>query len=94
MALKVLSVLCRVAKNCLRCWNIKCCACRPPGVFEFPNFAKGTKSMMDAVVAATGKGATSIIGKSWIHKYTLLMSITNLIKGYASNTSRRIITLI
>jgi phosphoglycerate kinase len=34
----------------------------PPGVFEFPNFAKGTKGMMDAVVLATSKGATSIIG--------------------------------
>lgn len=34
----------------------------PPGVFEFPNFATGTRGMMDAVVYATGKGATSIIG--------------------------------
>ncbi|VDI57182.1 phosphoglycerate kinase [Mytilus galloprovincialis] len=34
----------------------------PPGVFEFPNFSKGTKSMMDAVVKATQGGATSIIG--------------------------------
>jgi phosphoglycerate kinase len=34
----------------------------PPGVFEFPNFAKGTQGMMDAVVASTQKGATSIIG--------------------------------
>ncbi|GAB1601580.1 phosphoglycerate kinase-like [Argonauta hians] len=34
----------------------------PPGVFEFPNFAKGTKSMMDAVVKATGAGATTIVG--------------------------------
>jgi len=34
----------------------------PPGVFEFPNFAKGTQGMMDAVVAATQSGATSIIG--------------------------------
>jgi len=34
----------------------------PPGVFEFENFAKGTKSLMDAVVHATEKGATSIIG--------------------------------
>jgi len=34
----------------------------PPGVFEFPNFANGTKGMMDAVVHATEKGATSIIG--------------------------------
>lgn len=34
----------------------------PPGVFEFENFAAGTKGMMDAVVHATEKGATSIIG--------------------------------
>lgn len=34
----------------------------PPGVFEFPNFATGTKNMMDAVVQATQNGATSIIG--------------------------------
>jgi len=35
---------------------------RPPGVFEFENFAKGTKSMMDAIVAATAAGSTTIIG--------------------------------
>ncbi|CAG5105180.1 Oidioi.mRNA.OKI2018_I69.chr1.g1905.t1.cds [Oikopleura dioica] len=34
----------------------------PAGVFEFENFAKGTKSMMDAVVAATETGVTTIIG--------------------------------
>jgi len=34
----------------------------PPGVFEFPNFAKGTQGMMSAVVHSTEKGATSIIG--------------------------------
>lgn len=32
------------------------------GVFEFDNFAKGTKAVMDAVVSATEKGATTIIG--------------------------------
>jgi len=32
------------------------------GVFEFENFAQGTKSMMDAVVAATETGVTTIIG--------------------------------
>lgn len=35
---------------------------RPVGVFEFDNFAKGTKAVMDAVVAATENGATTIIG--------------------------------
>uniref|UniRef100_A0A5S6QIB4 Phosphoglycerate kinase n=1 Tax=Trichuris muris TaxID=70415 RepID=A0A5S6QIB4_TRIMR len=34
----------------------------PPGVFEWDNFAAGTKAMMDAVVAATGRGSTTIIG--------------------------------
>lgn len=34
----------------------------PPGVFEFANFATGTKAVMDAVVAVTEKGATTIIG--------------------------------
>jgi len=34
----------------------------PPGVFEFPNFANGTRSLMDAVVAATKNGCVSIIG--------------------------------
>lgn len=32
------------------------------GVFEFDAFAAGTKSMMDAVVTATGNGVTTIIG--------------------------------
>jgi phosphoglycerate kinase len=34
----------------------------PMGVFEFDKFANGTKTVMDAVVDATGKGAVSIIG--------------------------------
>nr|APA33966.1 seminal fluid protein [Nilaparvata lugens] len=34
----------------------------PAGVFEFENFANGTKALMDAVVSATGKGTTTIIG--------------------------------
>jgi len=34
----------------------------PAGVFEFDAFANGTKSMMDAVVELTTKGATTIIG--------------------------------
>jgi len=33
----------------------------PPGVFEFENFADGTRKLMDAVVARTGE-ATTIIG--------------------------------
>lgn len=34
----------------------------PSGVFEFENFSKGTKSVMDGVVAATQRGAITIIG--------------------------------
>lgn len=34
----------------------------PAGVFEFENFAKGTKAIMDAVVEVTKQGATTIIG--------------------------------
>uniref|UniRef100_A0A8D8TDE4 Phosphoglycerate kinase n=1 Tax=Cacopsylla melanoneura TaxID=428564 RepID=A0A8D8TDE4_9HEMI len=34
----------------------------PAGVFEFEKFANGTKSLMDAVVEVTGKGAITIIG--------------------------------
>eukprot|EP00003_Mantamonas_plastica_P005336 TRINITY_DN14287_c0_g2_i1.p1 TRINITY_DN14287_c0_g2~~TRINITY_DN14287_c0_g2_i1.p1 ORF type:complete len:416 (+),score=171.48 TRINITY_DN14287_c0_g2_i1:273-1520(+) len=34
----------------------------PMGVFEFSNFAKGTKDIMDAVVEMTEKGSTTIIG--------------------------------
>ena len=34
----------------------------PLGVFEFDIFAEGTKSAMDAVIAATEGGATTIIG--------------------------------
>jgi len=34
----------------------------PAGVFEWDNFANGTKALMDAVVHATGKGCTTIIG--------------------------------
>ncbi|XP_033606550.1 phosphoglycerate kinase isoform X2 [Cryptotermes secundus] len=34
----------------------------PMGVFEFANFANGTKSVMDNVVGATAKGTVTIIG--------------------------------
>lgn len=34
----------------------------PPGVFEWNNFAAGTKALMDAVVKATQTGAITIIG--------------------------------
>lgn len=35
---------------------------RPAGVFEFDAFASGTKALMDAVVANTAEGGTTIIG--------------------------------
>ncbi|XP_011297657.1 phosphoglycerate kinase [Fopius arisanus] len=34
----------------------------PAGVFEFENFSKGTKALMDNVVEATTRGAVTIIG--------------------------------
>src|SRR2546429_9050399 len=34
----------------------------PMGVFEMPAFAKGTLEVAKAVAAATGSGATSIVG--------------------------------
>ena len=35
---------------------------RPAGVFEFDNFANGTKALMDSVVALTSAGGITIIG--------------------------------
>jgi phosphoglycerate kinase len=34
----------------------------PMGVFEFPAYAAGTKGVAQAIVAATGKGAFSVVG--------------------------------
>lgn len=34
----------------------------PTGVFEFDKFAAGTKNALEAVIEATNKGATTIIG--------------------------------
>eukprot|EP00127_Corallochytrium_limacisporum_P005265 Clim_evm82s201 gene=Clim_evmTU82s201 len=34
----------------------------PPGVFEFANFAAGSKCMLDAILEATEGGATSVVG--------------------------------
>ncbi len=34
----------------------------PAGVFEFENFAKGTKVILDALIEATQNGATTIVG--------------------------------
>jgi len=35
---------------------------RPPGVFEWDNFNKGTQGVLEAVVNATKRGATTIVG--------------------------------
>ncbi|EKM55802.1 uncharacterized protein PHACADRAFT_256687 [Phanerochaete carnosa HHB-10118-sp] len=34
----------------------------PPGVFEFPKFAEGSKALLDATIEAAANGATVIIG--------------------------------
>lgn len=34
----------------------------PMGVFEFPAFSAGTKGVAEAIIAATGKGAFSVVG--------------------------------
>ncbi|QLL09554.1 phosphoglycerate kinase [Mycobacterium vicinigordonae] len=34
----------------------------PMGVFEFPDYAEGTRGIAEAIVAATGKGAFSVVG--------------------------------
>jgi 3-phosphoglycerate kinase len=34
----------------------------PAGVFEFDNFAEGSKAMLDACIEACQKGATVIVG--------------------------------
>lgn len=36
--------------------------CRPPGVFEFPKFAEGSKALLDATIEAAQKGAVVIVG--------------------------------
>ncbi|CAI8051720.1 Phosphoglycerate kinase 2 [Geodia barretti] len=45
-----------VEKSATIVWN------GPMGVFEYENFARGSKAVLDAVVMSTEKGATSIIG--------------------------------
>lgn len=48
---------------------------RPMGVFEFDNFATGSKAILDAVVMATERGATSIIGQSLSLSYVRHMTV-------------------
>ena len=54
----IVKTSCRISFNVLTTRFLH----RPPGVFEFDNFAAGTKGMMDAVVTATQNGAISIAG--------------------------------
>uniref|UniRef100_A0A914W739 phosphoglycerate kinase n=1 Tax=Plectus sambesii TaxID=2011161 RepID=A0A914W739_9BILA len=51
----------------------------PAGVFEFPNFAKGTKGLMDAVVEATKKGTITIIAM------TCSQFVTDRLKDHFDN---------
>ena len=37
-------------------------AFRPPGVFEFPKFAEGSKALLDAVIEAANNNSTVIVG--------------------------------
>jgi phosphoglycerate kinase len=53
-SMKTLSKVVENSKTVL--WN------GPMGVFEMPNFAAGTKAIADALVAATKKGAFTLVG--------------------------------
>ncbi len=57
----------------------------PMGVFEMENFASGTKSVADAIVAATAKGAFSLIGGgdsvAAINKYNLSEKVSYVSTG-------------
>lgn len=52
--MKAFAEVIRTSKTIL--WN------GPVGVFEMPSFAKGSRSVADAIVEATSKGAYSLIG--------------------------------
>lgn len=57
----------------------------PMGVFELPPFAQGTLAIANAVAAATGKGATSIIGGgdsvAAIHQAGLAKKVSHISTG-------------
>lgn len=57
----------------------------PVGVFEMDTFAKGTKAIADAIVAATEKGAFSLIGGgdsvAAINKYNLADKVSYVSTG-------------
>lgn len=62
-------------------------------MFEFPAFEKGTKAVMDAVVAATSKGAITIIGRvdrAYIHSiYEILQQVVVTLQLQQLNMMRK-----
>ena len=56
---------------------------RPPGVFEFEHFSKGTKSLMDAIVKSTASGATTIIGETISLKSAFMIYKAKYSRGFA-----------
>lgn len=48
----------------------------PVGVFEWDNFAKGTKNLMDNVVQATKSGCITIIGKKELVFSRVIQSVS------------------
>lgn len=57
----------------------------PPGVFEFENFDHGSRAVADAIVAATDKGAYSLIGGgdtvACINKFGLVDKVSYVSTG-------------
>lgn len=57
----------------------------PAGVFEFDNFAKGSRAIADAIVEATGQGAFSLVGGgdsvACINKFGLADSVSYVSTG-------------
>ena len=43
----------------------------PVGVFEFDNFSKGSRAVLESICMATEKGATSIIGEGIFYFFPL-----------------------
>lgn len=68
-----------IAKASTIVWN------GPPGVFEFDNFAKGSKAMLESVVLATEKGAVTIIGggdtASCVQKFGAVDKVSHVSTG-------------
>lgn len=51
----------------------------PVGVFEFENFSKGSRAVLDSICMATEKGATSIIGKLFHLVNVILLLLNNIV---------------